>query len=611
MSVGAPLPRAPDGGGGCEVNAGAQRFSWTVALGAAGATALVMSLSDVQRQRNARCESVKRVTLGKTEDFADGTMKEVEVGPEGTKTVVLVHRHAGTVYATSPACSHYGAPLRKGVTTAGGRGGPPTVSCPLHDATFDLQTGRVVRGPGLDGIATYKVTVADGIVYADVPESIALGSGKHQKVGPKACRRDPKDQRTFALIGAGPASLAAAETLRAEGFGGRIVMFTKEPHLPYDRVVLSKKLDKTAEALRLRAPEFFEERDIEVLREMAITRLDSKGMKVHYKANAGGEEQVLAYDRVLVASGGTPRKLFVPGASMRGICTLRTPEDAAEILRYAKKGQKMIVVGGSFIGMEIASSLKQKGCDVSVIAMETVPFERVLGKKVGASFARLLQKEGIDWFGTSQVRMFRGNDAVNGVELEDGEVLPADGVVVGAGVLPNTRFVEGITLDKNGAIVVGPLLASEAQPTLFAAGDVCSYPAVRTGSQVRIEHWDVATQQGRVAAKNMLGMYQPFTTTPFFWSQILGKNLRFVGHAPEALDRVIIEGDASGLEFISYYTEDDEIRAVATVNRDPVAVACAELMRRGKMPKVSELVLGVVNAEVIMQRLRDLSAPTA
>merc|ERR1719471_1005911 len=288
--------------------------------------------------------------------------------------------------------------------------------------------------------------------------------------------------------------------------------------------------------------------------------------------------------------------------------TLRTPEDAAAITKYATKGQKIIVVGGSFIGMEIAAALKKKGCQVSVIAMETVPFERVLGKKVGAAFARLLQKEGVEWFGSAQVRLFRGNEAVNGVELEDGEMLPADAVVVGAGVLPNTRFVEGVSLDKNGAIVVNPLLASEAVPSLFAAGDVCSYPSVRTGTRVRIEHWDVATQQGRVAAKNMLGQYHPFTTTPFFWSGLFGKNLRFVGHAPDALDRVIIEGDASGLKFISYYTEDDEIREVATINKDPVAVACAELMRRGQMPKVSELMLGVVNADVIMQRLRELGS---
>ncbi|OLQ14788.1 Apoptosis-inducing factor 3 [Symbiodinium microadriaticum] len=431
-------------------------------------------------------------------------------------------------------------------------------------------------------------------------------------------KRKSSDKRVFALLGGGPASLAAAETLRQEGFTGRIVMVTREPHLPYDRVQLSKALDKPVEKLLLRPESFYKDYDIEVIRNASVTKLDTKSQNVHY-ATGESQKETLHYDKVLVATGGTPRKLFVPGSDMKNIFTLRTPEDAAKIAQLAKKGQKMIVVGGSFIGMEVASSLAKKGCDVAVIAMESVPFERVLGKKVGASFARKLQKEGVEWFGTSQVRLFRGNEAVNGVELEDGEVLPADAVVVGAGVLPNTRFVEGLSLDgllifrKFRDMIEGVFRASEGREAeacdnLFAAGDVCAYPALRTGQRVRIEHWDVAMQQGRVAAQNMLGKFQPFTTTPFFWSGLFGNlNLRFVGHAPEALDRVIIEGDVSNMEFISYYTEDDEIRAVATVNKDPVAVACAELMRRGQMPRVAELMLGTVNAEVLLQRLRDLS----
>jgi NADPH-dependent 2,4-dienoyl-CoA reductase/sulfur reductase-like enzyme len=410
----------------------------------------------------------------------------------------------------------------------------------------------------------------------------------------------------FALIGSGPSSLSAAETLREEGFTGRIVMITRETHLPYDRTLLSKILGCPVQDLVLRPQDFFDKNDIEVVREAAVSRLDSKGQEVHYKA--GGAKHVLKYDKVLVATGGSPRKLFVPGASLNGIFTLRTPEDAAQIAKFAKKGSKWIVVGGSFIGMEVASMLKSNGCRVSVVAMETVPFERVLGKKVGAAFARVLQKEGVQWFGSATVRFFRGNDAVNGVELEDGEIMPADGVVVGAGVLPNTRFVEGVSLDKDGAVIVSPLLNSEACPSLYAAGDVCAYPTVFTGNRVRIEHWEVATQQGRVAAKNMLGQFKPFTTTPFFWSDIFGKNLRFVGHAPEMLDRVIVEGDVTGMEFVSYYTEDDKILAVATVNKASVAIACAELMRMNKMPKVSEIMLGVSNAEDILKRLHELGA---
>mmetsp|Transcript_59037 Transcript_59037/g.93381 ORF Transcript_59037/g.93381 Transcript_59037/m.93381 type:complete len:625 (+) Transcript_59037:47-1921(+) len=593
------LPRASWSGGAVDVPV----ERWDFRPLAVMLTAVVSFTQQKQTSQSSRCSSTQRVSLGKVSDFEEAGMKEVKL--DGG-SAVLVHRHQGQFYVTSPACSHYGAPLRKGVSSAGGRQSAPTVTCPLHDACFDLRTGQVVRGPSVDGIAVYPSEVKDGEVFALVPSEIATG-GKHQKVLKAMSKRRSSDARCFVLLGGGCASLAAAETLRQEDFAGRIVMVTKESHLPYDRVQLSKALDKPVEKLLLRPESFYKDYDIEVVQGATVTKLNTKDQIVSYTSQADQPES-LKYDKVLVATGGSPRKLFVPGSDLRNIFTLRTPEDAAQISALAQKGQKMIVVGGSFIGMEVASSLAKKGCDVAVIAMETVPFERVLGKKVGASFARKLQKEGVEWFGTSSVRLFRGNDAVNGVELEDGEVLPADAVVVGAGVLPNTRFVEGLSLDKNGAIIVNPFLQAENCENLFAAGDVCAYPAVKTGQRVRIEHWDVAMQQGRVAANNMLGKFTPFTTTPFFWSGLFGNlNLRFVGHAPEALDRVIIEGDVSNMEFISYYTEDDEIRAVATVNRDPIAVVCAELMRRGRMPSVSELMLGTVNAEVLTQRLRDLS----
>eukprot|EP00747_Dinoflagellata_sp_TGD_P182333 gnl/TRDRNA2_/TRDRNA2_36551_c0_seq1.p1 gnl/TRDRNA2_/TRDRNA2_36551_c0~~gnl/TRDRNA2_/TRDRNA2_36551_c0_seq1.p1 ORF type:complete len:556 (-),score=109.75 gnl/TRDRNA2_/TRDRNA2_36551_c0_seq1:150-1763(-) len=499
---------------------------------------------------------------------------------------------------------------------------------------------RAVRFSACGPTAASVVSCSDGTDYAALRRRLtaalatavaaAAAAGEMSRRRPASVGCEAKireDDRTFALIGGGAASLAAAETLREEGFRGRIVMITKEPHLPYDRVVCTKDLERAASmvstgigkmlgassdssSMLLRKPEYFEKADIEVERESMVTKVDTVGQMVHYE-NSEGEKKELKYDKVLVATGGTPRKLFVPGATLDGIYTLRTPEDVARILKHVKKGQKMIVVGGSFIGMEMASCLSKRGCDVAVISMETVPFERVLGKKVGASFARLLQREGVLWLGSTQVRLFRGNSTVNGVELEDGEVLAADAVIVGAGVVPNTRFLEGVSLDKNGALIVSPLLNSVERPNLFAAGDVCSYPAMHTGQQVRIEHWDVATQQGRTAAKNMLGQFKPYTTIPFFWSSVFGKNLRFVGYAPEVLDRVIIEGDVSGMEFVSYYTVDDEVRAVATVNKDKIAATSGELMKRGKFPKVSEIMLGTVNGDVLQQRLHDLTSKAA
>eukprot|EP00747_Dinoflagellata_sp_TGD_P185440 gnl/TRDRNA2_/TRDRNA2_41992_c0_seq2.p1 gnl/TRDRNA2_/TRDRNA2_41992_c0~~gnl/TRDRNA2_/TRDRNA2_41992_c0_seq2.p1 ORF type:complete len:692 (+),score=105.19 gnl/TRDRNA2_/TRDRNA2_41992_c0_seq2:289-2076(+) len=580
-----------------------------------------------RKPSNVGCESLCRVELGKVIEFEEGRMREVKVDREGSGTSVLVHLHGGEFYVTATASSHHRIPLINGVSAGGPKGGPPTVTCSMHDAAFDLATGKAVRGPGRDGIATYKAEVAHGVLIARLPKSLADGKAEHLCVSPKLTKRNKRDGRTFALIGGGAAALAAAETLREEGFGGRIVMITQEPHFPYDRALLSKDLDKAASMLStdvgktrddssfsgsmfLRSSEYYEKADIEVQRESHVTKVDAVGQIVHYE-NSKGEKTELKYDKVLIATGSTPRKLSVPGSSLNGIYTVRTPEDVARILKHAKKGLKMIVVGGSFIGMEMASGLAKKGCDVAIISKESVPFESVLGQKVGASFARLLQREGLMWLGSTQVRLFRGESNVNGVELADGEVLPADAVIVGMGVVPNAGLVEGVSLDKDGALVVSPLLNSAERPTLFAAGDVCSYPALHTGQQVRLEHWNVAIEQGRTAARNMLGQSEPYSTIPFFRSQVLGKNLRFVGYAPdqpEMLDRVIVEGDISGMEFISYYVQGDEVRAVATVNRDPMAVASGELMRRGKFPKVSEILLGTVNADVILQRLRDLSS---
>jgi len=505
--------------------------------------------------QSTSCSTLERVSLGKVANFEEGSMCEVSAGPAGAK--VRVHRQGGQFYATSSA--------------------------------------------SMDGFAVYKVVVDNGILYADIPS---------EKPAPKMVRRDPKDKRLFLLVGGGPGSLAAAETLRQEGFGGRILILTQESHLPYDRAALSKNLERPVDSLLMRPADFLEKWDIEVQLGTSVTKVDAKGQKVQYKAAGSDKEDVLEYDRVLVATGGSPKKLSVPGEHLPGIFTLRTPEDAAEIIKHAKRNRKIVVVGGSFIGMELASVLRKKGCDVSMIALETVPFERSLGRKVGAAFARLLQKEGVQWYGTAQVRLFRenkrGNSIVNGVELEDGEVLPADAVVIGAGVLPNTKFVEGVTLDKSGGIIVGPMLSAEAAPTLFAAGDVCSYPCKSTGSQVRTEHWDVAAQQGRVAARNMLGNSEPFATMPFFWSTVFGKSFRFVGHTPRDLEEVVVEGDVSGMEFISYYTEGEDVIAVASVNKDAVALACAELMRTGKMPKVSDFMIGIANQEVIVQRVSNL-----
>ncbi|CAL1155388.1 unnamed protein product [Cladocopium goreaui] len=252
---------------------------WDVRPLAVTLTAVVSFTAGSHGWSQSSCSTTQRVSLGKVSDFEEAGMKEVKL--DGG-SALLVHRHQGQFYVTSPACSHYGAPLRKGVSSAGGRGNAaPTVTCPLHDACFDLRTGQVVRGPSVDGIAVYRSEVKDDEVFALVPSEIATG-GKHQKVLKAMGKRRSNDARCFVLLGGGCASLAAAETLRQEGFAGRIVMVTKENHLPYDRVQLSKALDKPVEKLLLRPESFYKDYDIEVLKGATVTKLNTKDQIISY-----------------------------------------------------------------------------------------------------------------------------------------------------------------------------------------------------------------------------------------------------------------------------------------------------------------------------------------
>jgi len=557
--------------------------------------------SMISEGKIAFCESFKEVNIGKESEFKDGDLYEVPVGDDKQ---ILVARHEGKLYAVGSKCSHYGFPLAKGVKCEN------ELVCPLHDATFDIKTGRVIRGPGLDGIPTYPLRVSkQGEVFVSIPcESFP------SKTPATMVRRDPKNSTTFVIIGGGAAGLTAAETLRQEGFTGRIVMISAENHLPYDRPVLSKKLPVKGkiDGLYLRPADHFDGADIEMKLGVKVESVDPKTKTIKIK----GSEN-LSYDKCLVATGGSPRELFIPGSTAKNVFVMRTIDDALAINELAsEKGQKIVVIGGSFIGMELASTLIQKGVDVTIVAKTSVPYEGVLGKKVGAFFANLLSDRDIRYIGNSSVKIIRTDrdtGLANAVELDDGDVIPADAIIIGAGVIPNCP-VENIHLCADGSIPVTPFLNSREDKDLFAAGDICTFPYVKTGgSDLRVEHWDVAMQQGRVAAMNMLNKHIPFNEIPYFWTMVFGKSLRYVGNVGSenvTFDNVLIEGDLTKGEFVAYYLSKNVISAVATVGRDPVAVACSELMRKGLMPSPSEIQLGTVNSASLLQRVKDLNDPT-
>jgi len=551
----------------------------------AGACLLAAFSAELSRRRisqavgcqEAIAKPTRRVVVARDTEVKDGDLKQIKIEPAedgGIEGAVLLARIDGKLYATGASCSHYSAPLAQGVAAKD----KMYVVCPWHDAAFDLRTGQPVRGAGLQAIPTYPVSVENGNVVVEVPKAM------EDFESPTVVRRDPSDGRTFLVVGGGAAGVAAADSLRQEGYTGRIVLITEERHLPYDRPMLSKNVAKGAEpdSIALRDLAYFEALDIEVTRGKKVASLDAANKVIRF---ANGEE--MSYDCAVVATGATPRKLPIPGGNLPGVLQLRTPEDAEKIAAKCTKGKTVVVVGSSFVGMEVAATLKRRGCDVTVLGMEAVPFERVLGKKVGEVFRDFFQSKGVSFVGGAIVSEIAQAGEALSVNMKGGKSLKCDVVVTGVGVIPNAEFVTGVEKARDGSLITDECLQTSA-PGLFAAGDVATYRSPSSGSQLRIEHWDVATSQGRFAARGMAGKPSKFDQTPFFWTSIFGKNLRYVGHATQ-FDELLIEGDLPKMNFVAFYCLKGEVKAVATMGRDPVAVAAGELMRLGRMPTTAQL----------------------
>ncbi|MEL6770231.1 MAG: FAD-dependent oxidoreductase [Bacteroidota bacterium] len=500
------------------------------------------------------------VRVAAAADLAEGEMQEIEV--EGTK--LLLSNVGGQFYATSAFCTHYGAPLATGVLAG------PKVICPWHHAVFDVTDGALAEPPALDALTRFTTTVEGGEVFVDLPEDgVGDGIAPHQGCVPAMVDRDfDADPRTFVIVGGGAAGQAAAETLRQVGFQGRVVLVTDADERPIDRTKLSKGYLSGAsnDSLPLRAPDFFDRHGIELRTGHRVAQLDAEAKTIHFAGSGdGAAPEPLKYDAALLATGGMPRRLGIPGADLDGVFLLRSTEDATQIVEAAEAGQSAIVVGTGFIGMEAAAALIGQGLSVTVVGIEAVPFERILGPEVGRVFQDLHEENGVAF------RMEASADAISKTNvglrltLGDGSTLDADFIVMGVGVTPATDFVDGLPMDHRGALVADANL--RIGPDLYAAGDIASYPEARLGERVRIEHWRLAQQHGRIAARNMAGQAIPFEAVPYFWSGQLGINLRYLGHA-KSWDEVIIDGSLDDRQFVAYYAKDGRVLAAAGVKRD-------------------------------------------
>lgn len=508
---------------------------------------------------------MKELAIAKTSEVLPGTMKEIALDDD--KSLLLANID-GQWYATGCCCTHYGASLADGMLCG------HEVVCPWHNAVFDLTSGDLKEPPALDALPWYAARVEGEDVLVSLPETL-----QSSRVPDMAAYDPGEDSRTFVILGAGAAGNAAAQTLRADGFQGRIVMLTHEPHPPYDRPNLSKAYlqgEAPAEWMPLRPEDFYADHDIEVLRGQRVTGLDIRTKSITFED--GGE---LRYDQVLLATGCTPRTLDIPGSELLNVLTLRSFDDADAILRACQKASRVAVIGASFLGIEVAFSLSQRGLDVTVIAPESVPFERTLGKGLGTLAQQVHEKNGIAFkLGRTPDRL-EGHDAVHAVVLDNGERIEVDVVIVGIGVTPALPPLQGFMPEPDGSVKVDS--SFRVTETVYAAGDIATFPDVRTGEHIRIEHWRTAEQQGIVAAHNMAGQKTVYDSVPFFWTKQGTLNIKYVGYARE-WDDVIIQGDLAAQDCLVLYVKDNQVFAVAGLNRGRHLGAIQELMRLKKMP---------------------------
>ncbi len=477
-------------------------------------------------------------------DLPDGGMVR---GRVDTEDAILLRR-GDAFFAVGAYCTHYHGPLADGLVAG------DTVRCPWHHACFSLRTGEALRAPALDPIACWRVERVDNMVF--VREKLPPPLARSSTPSP----RSASSPASVVIVGGGAAGLAAAEMLRREGYDGTLTMLSADDSPPCDRPNLSKDyLAGTApeDWIPLRPPEFYVDRRIDLKLDSRVASLDVQRRSVQIE---GGAEH--AFDALLIATGAEPVRLDIPGAARSQLHYLRTFADSRSIVAKAASAQCAVVVGASFIGLEVAASLRARGVDVHVVGPESVPLERVMGSEVGQFVRDLHEARGVAFHLGRTVSRIDGPR----VTLSDATAITADFIVLGVGVRPAVALAERAGLAIDRGLVVDEYLQTSAAG-VFAAGDVARWPDPHSGASARVEHWVVAQRQGQVAARNMLGRRERFDAVPFFWSQHYDTVINYVGHA-EHWDNVVIDGALAAGDCAVTYRRGDRTLAVATIGRD-------------------------------------------
>jgi apoptosis-inducing factor 3 len=469
----------------------------------------------------------------------DGDMLLGRVGDED----VLLARSGDEIFAVGAHCTHYHGPLSDGIVV------DRTVRCPWHHACFSLQSGDPVRAPALDPIACWRVERQGDRVT--VREKINAPPSRPTRL---------TSPSSVVIVGGGAAGLAAADMLRREAYDGAITMISADDSPPPDRPNLSKDyLAGTAQEdwIPLRPPEFYTDNRIELMLGARVSSIDVARREVLLE---NGSRR--SFGALLIATGAEPIHLPIPGADSPHVHYLRSFADSKAIIEKTQQAKKAVVAGASFIGLEVAASLRNRDIAVDVVAPERVPLERVMGVELGRFIQTLHESHGVVFHLGETVTSIDGQR----VSTSGGSTLEADFVVLGVGVRPATALAERAGLAVDRGILVNEYLETSA-PGVFAAGDVARWPDRRSGDRVRIEHWVVAERQGQAAARNILGRRVVFADVPFFWSQHYDIPINYVGHA-ERWDEVHVDGSFDAHDCTVSYMQGNRRLAVATIFRD-------------------------------------------
>jgi len=481
-------------------------------------------------------------------ELAEGAMLAGHVGDEA----VLLVRRGGMVSALAAHCTHYHGPLADGLIVG------DTIRCPWHHACFSLRTGEALAAPALSPLDCYAVSERD--------DRIVVGAKKEQP--------QPKTQGggRIVIVGGGAAGFAAAEMLRRRGFGGDIIMLSHDSAAPVDRPNLSKDYlagSAPEDWVPLRGDDWYGDNHVGLRLKTEVSAFDPKRKTVTL-----GDGTSLPYDKLLLATGAEPVRLPVPGADLPHVHVLRSFDDSRAIAAAAKGAKRAVVIGASFIGLEVAAALRARELDVHVVAPETRPLEKVFGPELGDFVRALHEEHGVVFHLQDSVAAI----AAKHVTLKSGGTLAADLVVTGVGVRPRLALAEKAGLAIDRGVSVDEYLQTSA-PDVWAAGDIARWPDAYTGAKIRVEHWVVAERQGQTAALNMLGERTPHRAVPFFWSQHYDVPINYVGHA-EGWDAIEIDGDVKARDCLVRYRKGGKVMAIASIYRDKQCLEVAAEMEK-------------------------------